>query len=259
MIFDHRLFDLYIAKRRYFGEPVPKSIRLLSRLLRKKPLAKVLGGIEVAVGTLMALPIPFYRTLVQVTLTYLPGSPGMAGNYLRALYYRRRLKRMGANTIIEEGVRIHNPSEVELDEFVLIDKNTVINTAGLRVGKRSHICYGVMLLGSERVEIGDYCAISHGAMIITSTEMPRDGARMSSTMVPLEQRHPKREAVVIKKEGFVGAAAVVMPGVVIEEGGVIGAGMVAFEGTGPWEIRYGRIPGEVRSKKREKVRFEEAE
>jgi acetyltransferase-like isoleucine patch superfamily enzyme len=257
MIFDHRLFDLYIAKRTYYGEPVPRSIRLLSRLLRNKPLVAVLGGFETAVGVLLALPIPLYRTLVQVTLTNLPGSPGMAGNYLRALYYRRRLKRMGVNSIVEEGVRIHNPEAVELDEFVLIDKNTVINTSGLRVGKRSHICYGVMLLGSERVEIGDYCAVSHGAMIITSTEVPRDGARMSSTMVPFEQRHPKKEPVVIKKDGFVGAAAVLMPGVVVEEGGVIGAGMVAFQGTEPWEIRYGKIPGEVQSKKREKVRFGE--
>jgi acetyltransferase-like isoleucine patch superfamily enzyme len=257
MIFDHRLFDLYIAKRKYDGQPVPKSIRFLSRFLRNRPAARFLGGIEVVVGTLLALPIPVYRTLVQVTLTYLPGSPNLAGNYLRALYYRRRLKRMGANTIIEEGVRIHNPDTVELDEFVLIDKNTVINTAGLRVGKRSHICYGVMLLGSERVEIGDYCAVSHGAMIITSTEVPRDGARMSSTMVPFEQRVAKREPVVIKKDGFVGAAAVVMPGVIVEEGGVIGAGMVTFENIGPWEIRYGKIPGEVRSKKRDKVRFGE--
>ena len=258
MIFDHRLFELYAEKKRDQKKAVPWVICALIWLFKLPLTACILTPIEWVLSVLFNLRIPVYQELIHIFMTQIPGQPRFFGNYLRAIYYKGQLKSMGQNVLIEEGVRFASPQNVEIGEFVLIDKGTRIELGSLRVGHHSHICVGVTMLGSGSVDIGNYCAVSHGAMLITSTESPKGGARMSSTMVSFKERNVQVAPIIIKNEAFIGARATLMPGVTIEEGGVIGAGVLAFQGTNAWEIKYGRIPENVITKAREHVKSGES-
>lgn len=257
MIFDHRLFELYAEKKRDQKKSVPWAISALIWLFKIPLTAWILNPFEWVLSVVLNLRIPVYQELIHIFITHIPGQPRLFGNYLRAIYYKGQLKSMGQNVLIEEGVRFASPQTVEIDDFVLIDKGTRVELGSLRVGHHSHICVGVTMLGSGSVDIGNYCAVSHGALLITSTESPKNGARMSSTMVSFKERNVKVAPIIIKNEAFVGARATLMPGVTIEEGGVIGAGVLAFQGTNAWEIKYGRIPENMITKARERVKFGE--
>lgn len=254
MIFDYRLFELYAEKKRDQKKAVPWVIKALIWLFKFPLTAWILTPIEWTLSVLFNLRIPLYQDLIYIFMTQIPGQPFFLGNYLRAIYYKGQLKSMGKNVLIEEGVRISSPQNIEIDEFVLIDKGTRIELGSLRIGHHSHICVGVSMLGSGSVDIGNYCAVSHGAMLITSTESPKGGARMASTMVSFKERHVQVAPIIIKNEAFVGARATLMPGVTVEEGGVIGAGVLAFHGTKAWEIKYGRIPENLITKSREQLK-----
>ena len=52
-------------------------------------------------------------------IKYLPGVVGMK---LRQWIYRCRLKRMGRHSMIDVGVEIARPRNVQIDDFTLIDK-----------------------------------------------------------------------------------------------------------------------------------------
>ena len=257
MVFDHRLFELVAQKRKFRGQAVPFALVALEAVYRFPLTWWILTPLEVTISVILNLPIPIYKELVEMVIIHFPGSPGMLGNYVRAVYYRTKLKSMGTNAIIEEGVRILNPGGLELGEFVLIDKYVMIAVESARIGKRSHVGVGAKFLGSGSVEIGDYGGIGINSILITSTELPKGGMRMSGTMVPFEHRNVKVADVVVKREGFVGTSAILMPGVVVEEGGVIGAGVIAFKGTQPWEMKFGRIPENLVSKSRDQVVLED--
>jgi len=259
MVYDQRLFEHYIEKKILEGNKVGKEMKVLRFLYSWPGFVRIISIVEDLIKSILNLPIPIYKDVINLIITYLPGNPYLLGNYLRALYYSKKLKYIGKNVIIEEGVKIMHPHSTEIGEFTLIDKNVIIGVGHAKIGKRVHISPNALILGSGKCYIGDYCAISIGAKIITSTEVPLNGARLSGPMAPYYQRNVKICDVDIKKDAFIGASATIMPGVVVEEGGIIGAGFIAFKGTNKWEIKYGQIPQDVKTKQREKVRFDNAE
>ena len=87
------------------------------------------------------------------------------------------------------------------------------------------------------MEIGDYAAIAAGARLITADRYA-GGARMSAAL-PLEQRNVRLGRIVLKKDGFIGANAVIHPNVFIGEGAVIGSCSLVLKDCEPWTICVG--------------------
>lgn len=101
-------------------------------------------------------------------------------------------------------------------------------------GKHIHLGYwafintGATFLDSATITIGDYVAVGPNVQFITATHPNRPEDRF----VPRDGRIPPFEIVtiakpiVVKDNAWIGAGAIIMPGVTVGEGAVIGAGSV---------------------------------
>jgi galactoside O-acetyltransferase len=254
MVFDYRIFEHIIEKREKEGLPIPAILKVCRTLFKNRFFSFLISIFEKALQIFLCLPIPFYSDIVLFFITYLPGTPHFLGNYLRAIYYSHKLKECGRNVIIDEGVRILNPSNTSIGEFSWIDKGVILGASEIKIGKRVHISSFSLIVGTGRFIIEDYGVISLNVVIITSSDVPKDGARVSGPMVPIKQRNLKVGDVIIKKDGFVGAGSIIMPGVKIGEGGFVGASQIIFKDVPPWKIVFAKYTDLYVEKEREKVK-----
>jgi len=253
MIYDKRLIEHMIDLKKAKGERVSISYLFIKTLYSNKIFCFFLRIIESVLGFILSLPIPIYRDITLEFLTYLPGSPYFLGNYLRGIYWCWRLKCMKCNVIIEQGVIIRNPKNVELDEFVLLDKNVLLEAGVVRIGKRVHIAENCVISGGGEFIMEDYSCMAQSSSVVTASDTPNYGFRGSGPMVPWEQRSVKIGKVVIGKDAFVGMGARILPDVTINNGAVIAAGAVVNKDVDEWTIVAG-VPAKIIGK-REPVKF----
>ena len=239
LAFDHKIFKHINESSVKEHGRASRALTLVEQLLQVWYVKYPLAVFEKIIGFSLALPLPIYSSIVYWIITNSRGLPHFAGMYLRALYYRQKLGFMESNVFIDQGVYFAYPRSVELSEFSYIDKNVIVMSKSARVGRRVHIAPNVFVSGGGDFEIEDYACIATSSNIITSTEILKDGARCSGPMVSAHQRNVIRSKVLIKKDAFIGANATILPGVVIEQGSVIGAGVTVSKSTDPWGIYVG--------------------
>ena len=137
---------------------------------------------------------------------------------VRGLYWGLRLG--GRNLMIGRGVQLEG-DRIELgDNVKLYDGGQYVTgpSGHLKIGANSHISRLSILSGGSGIEIGEGCAISaHVAIysVTTDTNAP--------TIVGAEAQ---RESVRIGTNVYIGAGAVVIPGVQIGNNAVVAAGAV---------------------------------
>lgn len=239
LVFDHRMFQHINESAVKERGHASRAMRLAESVLKKAWIIIPLGVIERAVGFVLALPLPIYSSIIYALVTGMRGLPHFLGMYVRALYYRQKLGLMEPNVFIDQGVFFAYPNKVELKEFSYIDKNVIVMSRSAKVGRRVHIAPRVFVSGGGDFQIEDYACIATNSSIITSTEILKDGARCSGPMVSAEQRNVYRGAVLIKKDAFIGANATLLPGVTVNQGSVVGAGVTVAKDTAPWGIYVG--------------------
>lgn len=239
LVFDHRMFQHINESAIKEGRQASLTLTLMESLLRRRWISVPLGVVEHVAGFLLALPVPIYSAIVYALVTGMRGLPHFLGMYVRGLYYRQKLGLMESNVFIDQGVFFAYPKTVELKEFSYIDKSVIIMSRTAKVGRRVHIAPRVFVSGGGEFEIEDYAGIAPSCNIITSTEVLKDGARCSGPMVSADQRNVFRGKVLIRKDAFVGANVTVLPGVTVQPGSVIGAGVTVAKDTVPWGIYVG--------------------
>jgi acetyltransferase-like isoleucine patch superfamily enzyme len=244
MIFDKRLIEHMVDLKRGKGEIIPRSYRVIIWLYSNGIFCFFLRILELVFGFILALPVPIYRDIALAVLTHLPGSPYFLGNYLRGVYWCKRLKCMKSNVIIEQGVIIRNPDCVELDEFILLDKNVLLEAGEVRIGKRVHIAENCVISGGGAFIMEEYSCLAHSSAVVTASDTPNYGFRASGPMVPWDQRSVKFGKVVIRKDAFVGMGVRILPDVTINHGAVIAAGAVVNKDVDAWTIVAG-VPAKV--------------
>lgn len=185
----------------------------------------------------LRFPIETLNSFFLMFATYLPG---LAGNILRRLYYKKKLKYMGDSCMIYEGAVITHPQNVSVGDFTLIDRKVIISgDFGVEIGRRVHIAQNCFIQGGGFVKIGDYVGISANSMVFSATDTIYGGKRVGP-MIPAEYRNPVfKKPVIIGKDVFIGAGCVVLPGVKIGEGTMVGAGSVVIEDIPPWKVAVG--------------------
>ncbi|NIS67256.1 MAG: colanic acid biosynthesis acetyltransferase WcaF, partial [Gemmatimonadales bacterium] len=99
---------------------------------------------------------------------------------------------------------------------------------------------GVWIDNLATVTIRDHCCISQGAYLCTGSH-DWESATFNLITKPIE----------IHEYAWVGAQAVVGPGVVINEGAVLGLGSVATQDLESWQIYQGVPAQPVRPRRRE--------
>jgi galactoside O-acetyltransferase len=160
------------------------------------------------------------------------------------------LSRVGENVRIFELTRLTDAQQISLGDNVLIDDFVFLQGgAGLRIGSYVHIAAFASITGGGSATVGDFCGIASGARILTGTDR-FDGSGLIGPTVPVERRSVERLSSMLGDHAFVGANAVVHPGVRVGEGAVIGSCSVVREDIAPWTINVGaptRVVGTRRS------------
>jgi acetyltransferase-like isoleucine patch superfamily enzyme len=117
---------------------------------------------------------------------------------------------------------------VVLGKGATICAGVFITGSTIRIGAGSVVNRGTYLDGRAPLVIGNNVNISHGALVQTLTHDPRS-AEFAVLAKP----------VVIADHAWIGARALVCPGVTIGEGAVVGAGAVVARDVPPWTIVAG--------------------
>jgi len=108
-----------------------------------------------------------------------------------------------------------------------------IQTPSLSIGQGTWANWGVSIEGRGAVSIGEWALIGPEVMIVTSTHERSDDGRVQlvSTYLPVH----------IGSRCWIGARAIILPGVVIGEDVTVAAGAVVASNIGPGGL-YGGVP-----------------
>lgn len=159
-----------------------------------------------------------------------------------------RLKFAGKNLTIFESVIILNPEVVTIGDGTRIDDYVKLEGGlGLTLDHHIHIASFSSILGGGSARLGAFTGLAQGARVVTGGGHPF-ADRFPSPPPPGDPFTRQRLHVELGAYSFVGANAVVLPGVTVGEGGVIAAGSVATKDVPAWTIVAGSPARPVRSR-----------
>ena len=150
--------------------------------------------------------------------------PGILGFLLRYIVYKILFGQIKSIPYIYPGVRFVYMKHIRFGRGVLVNSNTYI-------------------YGKGGVEIGDNVLISPNCSIVAGDH----NTGLNSAII---EKPSKAEKIVIGKDSWIGANAVVLGNVTIGEGSVVGAGSVVTRDTEPYSINAG-IPAKKIGERRQ--------
>jgi galactoside O-acetyltransferase len=137
---------------------------------------------------------------------------------------RLGFSRVGEDVLIDSSARFYGSAHITIGSHVRIDAFCVI-TAGpghVEIGNHVHIANGCSIMGTEGVQVEDFCGLSARATIF-STNDDYSGGALTNPTVPYEFRNVKAGRVTLRKHAILGCGSVVMPGVEIGVGASVGS------------------------------------
>jgi len=135
---------------------------------------------------------------------------------VRTFFWKLLLKKTGKNVRIREGVIIMSPQKVE-------------------IGDNSSLNVGVKVGGQCGVKIGKDVLIGYNVNIVSENHEYR------YPNIPIRKQGFFGAPIVIEDNVWIGANAVILPGVKVGKGVVIGANVVVTRNVAPYTI-VGGIP-----------------
>jgi acetyltransferase-like isoleucine patch superfamily enzyme len=161
-------------------------------------------------------------TLRQVVTTYLDewvggllrSIPGFLGCTLRWAYYRLAFARLDGFCFIAAGARL-------------------THTYGIRVGRNLHLNGGAFFDGRGGLTLGNNVLVGPNAVILSSQH------HWDDPTLPIVLQGHRLAATTIGDDVWIGANAVITPGVTVATGTVVGAGAVVTTDTEPYSIVAG--------------------
>ena len=147
---------------------------------------------------------------------------------------------IGANVLISDVARMHNPAKISLGSNIRIDDFCVLSAGegGIDIGSYVHLgCY-CSLVGAENISMDDFSGLSARVSIFSSSD-DYTGETMTNPTVPISLRKLRNGPVRIGRHVVVGAGTVVLPGVSIGDSASIGALTLVARSVTPSAIMLG--------------------
>jgi maltose O-acetyltransferase len=161
--------------------------------------------------SLGALLFSQFEIAVMLPVCWIPGIPGFL---LRSMVYKLIFKRLTGLAFIQPGV-------------------TFVETNRLSVGKTFGVNTGTYINAVGGITIGDFVLIG-SSVTISSGRHPIDGR-----VPPVFARAVVADAIAIEDDVWIGAGAVIMPGVRLRRGTVVGANAVVTKDTEEYAVVVG--------------------
>ena len=138
---------------------------------------------------------------------------------MRASFYKLFFKQVGKSVSIMSGLKIRGPR-------------------GISIGNNSGINYGCLLDGSGGLTIGADVMVGQNVSFFSGEH------KFKRTDIPMRLQGFKYQPVVVKDDVWIGAGAIILPGVSIGRGTIIGAGAVVTKDVPSYAI-VGGVPAKV--------------
>lgn len=135
-------------------------------------------------------------------------------------YYREHLQYLGSNATITDRCEFVHP------ENILIGDNSYINGGMIVAGENS------------KIKIGKNCLISYNVHIRTTSH------NHTLSDIPILLQGDEESDIVIKDNVWIGYGVQIMPGVIIGENSIVGAGAIVTRSLPPNGV-YGGIPAKL--------------
>ncbi|MEM7136910.1 MAG: acyltransferase [Myxococcota bacterium] len=151
------------------------------------------------------------------------------------------LGRCGPDCVLEAGVLVFHPQNVELGSNVYVGHQAILkgyHQNKMRIGDETWIGQQAFLHSAGGISIGTSVGIGPGVKIITSFH------REAGRDVPILHAPIDFAPVVIEDDSDLGTGAIVLPGVTIGRGAQIGAGAVVTTDVPAYAVAVG-VPARV--------------
>jgi acetyltransferase-like isoleucine patch superfamily enzyme len=160
---------------------------------------------------------------------------------------------VGKGVRIFDWVRITGPETISLGSNVIVDDFVYLQGGErLEIGDYVHIASFASITGGGTATVSSFSGIAAGARVFTGTDLA-DGSGLIGPAIPPEMRAMVRSETTIERHVFIGANAVVLPGVKVGEGAVAGAGAVVTGDLEPWTIYVGNPARPMRERPSERI------
>lgn len=184
----------------------------------------------------------------EIRLARITCLDGPLGYKLRYRFWKKKLKYLGENVLIDTNVFISNPEYISIGSHTHIDKNCILvgsspdldlsnrylktrtnrhyigKKGQITIGDDCHLSQNTMVYGYGGVSIGNNCVLSADSKIYSLTSMaynPEDRSQVVS-IVPYTGKSPTLEGpVVLEDNVWAGIGCIISPGVTIEKNSFI--------------------------------------
>lgn len=130
----------------------------------------------------------------------------------------------GKNVLLSDKASYYNCKNIRLGNNVRIDDFCVLSAGvgGIDIGNYVHIAVFSSLIGSGHISLADFCNISSRVSIYSSND-DYSGAAMTNPTLPAAFTNVHHADIKVGYHVIIGSGAIILPGVILEEGAAIGA------------------------------------
>jgi dTDP-4-amino-4,6-dideoxy-D-glucose acyltransferase len=167
-------------------------------------------------------------------------------------------KSVGKNVRISNKASFYNCANIEIGDSVRIDDFCVLSagSGGIKLGSYIHIGVFSSLIGSEKIEINDFCNISSRVSIYSSSD-DYSGSSMTNPMIPEGFKVIFSASVILEKHVLIGSSSVVLPGVHLSQGVAIGAMSLVKDSYSEFSMVAGIPAKKIKDRRKNLLKLEE--
>lgn len=167
------------------------------------------------------------------------------------------LARYGRNVKISRKTSIYNPGKISIGSHVRIDDFCVLSAGegGIELGNYVHIAVFCSLIGIGKISFEDFSGLSSRVAIYSSND-DYSGVALTNPTVPSEYSKVTHGDVCVGKHVIVGAGAVILPGVKLEQGVAIGSLSLVQKNCSEFGVYLGVPVRRIGERKRDLLQLE---
>ncbi|AUM96498.1 TPA: acyltransferase [Clostridium botulinum] len=144
----------------------------------------------------------------------------------------------GKNVLISRKASIYGAENITMGNNVRIDDFCILS-GKITIGNYIHVAaYTALYGGNKGIIIQDFANLSSRISIYAASD-DYSGETMTNPMIPDKFKNIQSQEVIIQRHTIIGSGCVVLPGVILREGGSFGAMTLINRSSDPWSINAG--------------------